>query len=746
MSSLPPPGATPPDATDRRIALGVFAAAILWQLPFFDRWLALLDEGYILAIATDINRGQVLYRDVYIDGPMPLAFETLAAWFRITGASVLSSRWLAVLGFAVYASAMYRVSREVLTRAAALAFVLFLFCYRVWAFPHWQVYSYSLLAATLLLVAAALLLRAVETNSARWRIAAGMVLGLGVLAKQDYGGMVSVAFGFLMLALPWLERRERPHLLSPLVPAFQLTCGALLVVLPVLSAYVFAGAGEAMLQQTLLFPLSVIDDQRYTLLPDLRPLLAQDAALRAQIGSYFPSLPATLWWKECEGCFAAHLGAGRIYNETALVDTAIKLLYWSPLGLGLFAAIVQLGRIATGMRTPISREVRSALAVLALGLGFLAAFNKPRDWVHLMMIYPPVLLAGLGAVGVLLRAMPRPFLAATRTAAGIGLAGLLAVTLAMIVDMRRVFDHPLPFARGGVWADRQNGPLIDAIVQWQDQNVDKDVPLPSWPTQPMLVFLSERETVGTYHVIWPGQNPARDTTLREEMVRRGVNRLLFSISQWGHLGSFESIAPEFHADMVRDWEIEHVFSLEPVGPIVAALQRSQPAVPHTALSEFIKDEFVLVDWPFAPVLSQPVEAPSAAVGRTVELRVPADRPLLEMAAGINPNRWFGAPSAPFEFRVELVDAAGQHPLAHLRIQPREAVGDRRWHPLALDLSPWADQDIRLRFTITADDLRENPENLAGWREPAFRALREERRTAKPQERSASAKPGVPPDS
>lgn len=713
--------AAKPDRIDRRIAFGVFVAAILWQLPFFDRWLALLDEGYILAIATDINRGQVLYRDVYIDGPMPLAFETLARWFRIAGTSVLASRWLAVLGFAVYASAMYRVSREVLARPASLAFVLFLLCYRVWAFPHWQVYSYSLLAATLLLVATVVLLWAIETRSAGWRLAAGMVLGLGVLAKQDYGGMVSVAFGLLMLALPWLEGRERGTGLAPLVPAFQLTCGALLVVVPVLGLYVLAGAGEALLQQTLLFPLSVIDDQRYTVLPDLRPLLTQDASLRAQIGSYFPSLPATLWWKDCEGCFASHLGAGRIYNDTAIVDTAIKLLYWSPMAFGIFAAVVQAGRtLRDGV--PISRETRAGLVVLALGLGFLAAFNKPRDWVHLMMIYPPVLLAGLGAAGTVLRHLPRAVVSLSYAAACAGMLLLAGATIAMILDMRRVFDHPLPFARGGVYADRQNGPLIDAVVAWQDEKIAPGVPLPSWPTQPMLVFLSARETVGTYHVIWPGQDPARDSILRSEMERRDVDRLLFSISQWGHLGSFESIAPEFHADMVRDWEIEKVFSLEPVGPIVAALHRSPDRRAGLPLQDATKTILSSADWPFAPVLTQPVEAPTDAAGLSLQVRVPQETPVLETAAGLNPNRWFGAPSGDFQFRVEVMDGTRPQTVAELSIRPREDVADRRWHPLTIDLEPWAGQSVGLRFTITASGLQEDPDNLAGWREPEFHAV------------------------
>ena len=42
--------------------LAVVLVAVAFQWPIHDRWLALLDEGYVLSIADDINRGRVLYR------------------------------------------------------------------------------------------------------------------------------------------------------------------------------------------------------------------------------------------------------------------------------------------------------------------------------------------------------------------------------------------------------------------------------------------------------------------------------------------------------------------------------------------------------------------------------------------------------------------------------------------------------------------------------------------------------------
>ena len=66
------------DRTDVRLMLGVGLVTLLYPLFFFDRWIGLLDEGYIHAIAADINRGDSLYGDIYVDNPFPGAFHILA--------------------------------------------------------------------------------------------------------------------------------------------------------------------------------------------------------------------------------------------------------------------------------------------------------------------------------------------------------------------------------------------------------------------------------------------------------------------------------------------------------------------------------------------------------------------------------------------------------------------------------------------------------------------------------------------
>jgi len=116
---------------ERLLLVAVALGAVAIQLPIFAHWLSLLDEGYLLAIADDVNRGKVLYRDVYVDAPFPGAFHILAAWFRIAGTSVFASRLLMLAAFTIFAVLVYAIGRRVLSRGWSLALVVLLFCYRI---------------------------------------------------------------------------------------------------------------------------------------------------------------------------------------------------------------------------------------------------------------------------------------------------------------------------------------------------------------------------------------------------------------------------------------------------------------------------------------------------------------------------------------------------------------------------------------------------------------------------------------
>src|SRR5262252_817635 len=186
------------------VVLGVFAL----QLPFRLHWVNLTDEGAILQDATDILAGRRLYVDA-IHPAFPGVFYLTAAAFAVGGPTFDTARTLACALFALATGLGFAIGRWWLRPAGALALGVLFVDYRVWAFPHWQMLSYSSLAVLLLLAATAL----VGAGFARGRVAhyaaAGMVAALAMVTKQDSGVLGTAGLGLAILLAapePWRRR------------------------------------------------------------------------------------------------------------------------------------------------------------------------------------------------------------------------------------------------------------------------------------------------------------------------------------------------------------------------------------------------------------------------------------------------------------------------------------------------------------------------------------------------------------
>jgi hypothetical protein len=174
--------------------LAVVALAVLYQLPFFDRWFNFMDEGHILLYADIIAKGGELYRDATVY-PLPGAFYFLAWVFGFVEPSNLVARWIVMLEFAVLVGLVFVLLRTLVPPGWALAGVLLMFLYRIWAFPHWHMYNYSSTALLVQLAALLGLLRFMDTGKRAWLLLAGLLFGVGVFCKQDYGAATLVALG-----------------------------------------------------------------------------------------------------------------------------------------------------------------------------------------------------------------------------------------------------------------------------------------------------------------------------------------------------------------------------------------------------------------------------------------------------------------------------------------------------------------------------------------------------------------------
>jgi hypothetical protein len=722
-----------------RITLGVALAAIAVQLPIFDRWFALLDEGYILQIADDVNRGNVLYRDVNVDAPFPGAFYLLAWWFRLFGSSVLSSRVLAVAGFALFATASFRIARALLPRAWAFGLLAVLLCYRVWAFPHWHIYSYSLVSAALLSAAVAVVMRVVSSSSAvapvaRYAytgsggagrvLAAGALAGAAVMSKQDYGLAVS-GLVTLVLAFDGIVRRAPGVTVAGgLGAALRFVAGGAAVVLPSLAYFAWQGALDDLVNQAFLVPLSGALQFSYTRLPDLTPFFAQDPALRADIGSYFPSILATLWW--------GTIGTGHVWKSTYVWDMTLKLVYWAPLFVTGFATVTWLvgiaRRLSRGVAPDDPQRLEDArrLVLLAWACGFLLAFNRPRDWVHLMMVYPPSLVVGAVLLERVARRLPAPARLAWGTACALPVLALCAVSVLLARDLRRDVSYALATPRGGVRIDPRNGPIIDELLAYVDENVPPGEPLPVYPVQPMLTFLAGRAAAGGFHVIWPVQDPSRDDRIVADLERRKPSTIVYSLSQYQHLGTVQQNAPKLFAYLVENYEIARVLSREANGPLVTILRRRGGARGGEPLFDRLvpsAETLTRARWPFAEVLAQNVTLDTVPRPAFLNVRVPAQGGVLRASFGVNPDRWLGLRSGPFRFAIVVLTPRAGNDRGERRlvfeefVDPARGGAPRRWTPIELNLDEFAGREILLALSVSTPNLVDPPSDLAGWAEP-----------------------------
>jgi hypothetical protein len=683
------------------LTASVGVAALAVQLPIFDRWIGMLDEGYILAIAEDVLRGKVLYRDVYVDNPLPGAFYVVAAWFRLVGSSVWASRVLAVCLFTVFAMLVFRLGRAVLSGRWAVLLALMLLCYRLWAFPHWHMTSYSSVSATLLAGALVAAFQCVGARRPAWLMATGVLVGAAIVCKQDYGLGVGGALGLVWLLRPWLARSSA----GAFVPAALYTAGIGLVVVPVLGAFAAAGALGALLDQTLLRPLLLESSFNYARLPPVLPLFGQTPGLRGDTGSYFPAILLTLpeWWN---GIYS-----GWVFRETALWDVTLKLVFYAP-----FLAVI-VGAIAWLRRRPADEH---RLILLAYAGGLLLAFNRPRDWVHLMMIYPPTLLIGL----VLASSAPARLARAAWAVLGATVIALALVSVRLAGDLRQHFDWPLAAPRAGVVAERLGGPLIDDVLAYVAERSAPGTPLPSLPIAPMLTFLAGREGAAGFYVVWPGQHPARDERIIADLESRGVDVVLYGLSQYVWLGRFRDSAPLLYDYLVDHFTIARVFAREPFGPLMCALERRPVAEERgRSLLDLVPGAepsgvLTVARWPFAEVIAQTVGTSAAPAVAYLPLDVPPGAARLAFSYGVNPERWLEPASGPFTFSLAL-ETPSEPAVAVFQatVDPQRTLADRQWKRAQVDLGRWAGRRVRLAFAIAADATPPDPASLAGWAEP-----------------------------
>lgn len=295
---------------------------VLVYLRLLPDCFSLFDEGVLADVADRINRGTVLYREIFTYWN-PGGFWLAAGMFRLTGTTVATLRIsLAILGAAA-AVLVWRLARDYAERGPALVagVAAALICYPLWwmASSHWY--------ATFAALAAALgLQRSIGARRALFaRMATGLLCGTTFVVLQPVGVFVT---GAVVAALAWDaawtdSRRGAVRCVA------QFALGALL---PVLAMYAYCAAGgalPAMFYATLAWNLTHFRDAVHAPYGQVPFGTTKDLLLQASRATLMVLAPAVH--------AVAIARSGRCYLRHGVTTEDRRLFACAVVGVGLLA-------------------------------------------------------------------------------------------------------------------------------------------------------------------------------------------------------------------------------------------------------------------------------------------------------------------------------------------------------------------------------------------------------------------------
>jgi hypothetical protein len=721
------------------------AAALAIQLPIYDRWLSLLDEGAIAQIADQINHGLPPYRYA-VHLALPGVFYLTAGLYQLFGTSFLVGRIFMLAIFVAFVACIYLLARSVAGRGVALGVTLLAVAYRLWAFPHWQMISYTPMAILCLMLCVTLLSFDLARPRPWLPPVAGLLLGVGVLFKQDVSGVTAVVLApFLLLVWKRRSGRWRAALARVLGFGSAALSPAALVVL----AFAADGLAEELLYQTIWVPLvakpiwaQVTTEVPYLGFPPIWPPWAASDEIRGRgLFAYFPSLPLDLYWQE--------LILHPLFRKSVLPELFVRAVYLLPPGL----LAVFIGReCALGLGRPGAADDAAARErlwlLLAFGVALLLSFNRPRDWVHLMILYAPTLIL-LAPLMEWLRGRAPGLRRRFLDAAGMAFVALaLACSFALAAAARNAYAVPIEHPRVRLSERAHVAAVVEPLIRdLTPPRGEAPAALAALPAIPALNFITGRPLATRFLTLLPLEEyPDRDAQIVSELARHPGLDVVYAFAQAGIFARPQDYAPGVFAFLTQHYELRAgpggVYDGTGPGGLLLARLRPRQAAVETLLYDFAAhlDEAQVEPkappaaagppWPAPRVDVWPFEAPVVAVTpppppavHTLQYEIELEAPArLRFGVAMDPDTWasFLIYSLHFAVRID-----GQ-PVFRATLDPRRRLSDRRyaWQEL-----PVAAGRHTIRFETRTDSPLGAVAAFAGWARPRLVALEAERASA-----------------
>lgn len=522
-----------------RIALGripatfaVAAFTAVVQLPVFNRTIVSLDEGQLAAIGHRLASGEVLYRDIYT-GIFPGIYWLAEALFRLLGSDVLVLRWTQLAVNSVTAALLFALVRPLAPGPAAWLVPVGYWILLVVSFPVFTMLTYSSLSLVSALGALVFVRRYIDGARDRDGIAAGVLLGLATLFKQNFGLLSLVA---VLGSALWC-RREGRFAQTPAWRAFGVPILAGAAVALFASVRLLgSGAWPGFFEATFL------------------------TIFASQVEAFNQPLPP-VFGPHPDGIFVFLYGPGALFGAlmrgdpmvtSEVISWAVRLGYGSAYLALLLVPVLALGPARRGDCAAARVTARILLPFSAL---FFLGIFPSAIWSHLAVVYPPLLMVFAAAIPLVLSPLRRRSGAGAALVRGAGLVALLPLvvfTARIEFGIRAAFAEPLLLPAATVRVARREAGLYRAANDFLTDCAAEGEPVFVVPDMPLLYLSSGRRNPTPYDLVIPGD--VRESVILERLKTSGVSCVVLNPAMYVQFAPFEELFPGLAAYLATEFE------------------------------------------------------------------------------------------------------------------------------------------------------------------------------------------------
>ncbi len=470
--------------TVRQARWTLAVAALVVQIPFLERGISSLDEGSILAIADALRKGEALYAD-RVTPLAPLTYELTAVLFRLFGAHLIVARLLEAFVFAGCVVLTHSIISRIARAPAAFAGGLAVLALKPLAFPLWTIVNYSQIAMLLCLASLRIVLHFLDVRHTRWLLVLGIGIGVTIATKQNLGVLLGASM-IAALVLDWVRGVPRAGA-QLVVRSAVLSAGPLVPLRLVFGAFAARGTQDALVDRAVL-------GMRYLSQPYWVPLPGADLWFRrpAEVGMLaFTYFPPALVHLALEGRFDL-ASQPRVF----VVEHLVKAAYYVP--LFLLGATVLVAFRRWGGSHAGQGAASKLVTIAAFAAAMYAGMLYRADWIHLMNIYPALIVASVVPLDVW----------GARSAWGrrvaIGLAAVwlgagLALTGVVLTTYNSVLETPRGRLLGAALETKESARVLRFVAG--ERGTERILFLRS---EPLYYFLSGRSVPLPFDFLLPG--------------------------------------------------------------------------------------------------------------------------------------------------------------------------------------------------------------------------------------------------